>query len=78
MSQVVNNTVLTNLCLVDRLDILRALFGKVYVTHEVREEVLRGLDEGHRFMSQAEREIGVGADAWLELVGFDTPAESSV
>lgn len=75
MSRVVNNTVLVNFCLVDRLDILRTLFGKVYVTHEVREEVLRGLDEGYGFMARAEREIGVGAEAWLELVGFDTPAE---
>ena len=75
MPQVIDNTVLTNFCLADRLDILRTLFGKVYVTYEVREEVLRGLDEGYRFMSQAEKEIGVGAESWLELVGFDSPAE---
>jgi predicted nucleic acid-binding protein len=59
MSRVVDNTVLTNFCLVDRLDILHTLFGKVYLTHEVREEVLRGLDEGYNFMSRAEREVGV-------------------
>jgi predicted nucleic acid-binding protein len=72
---VIDNTVLTNFCLVDRLGILHALFGKVYVTHEVREEVLCGLDEGYRFMSRAEAEIGIGAGSWLELVGFDTSAE---
>jgi hypothetical protein len=75
MSQVVNNTVLTNFSLVGRLDILRRLFGKVYVTYEVREEVLRGLDEGYGFMCQAEEEIGVGTESWLELVSFDSPAE---
>ena len=75
MPQVIDNTVLTNFCLVDRLDILRSLFGKVYVTHEVREEVFRGLEEGYAFMSRAEKEIGVGADSWLELAGFDTSAE---
>jgi hypothetical protein len=26
-------------------------------------------------MSRAEKEIGVGAGSWLELVGFDTSAE---
>ena len=31
MPQVIDNTVLTNLCLVGRLDILHTLFGKVYV-----------------------------------------------
>jgi len=75
MPQVTDNTVLTNFCLVDRLDILHTLFGKVYVTHEVREEVFRGLDEGYTFMRRAEEEIGVGAGSWLELVGFDTSAE---
>jgi predicted nucleic acid-binding protein len=75
MSQVVDNTVLTNFCLVDRLDILRTLFGKVYITYEVREEVFRGLDEGYGFMRRAEEAIGVGAESWLELIGFDTLAE---
>ncbi|MCL7453149.1 MAG: DUF3368 domain-containing protein [Anaerolineae bacterium] len=75
MPQVIDNTVLTNFCLVDRLDILHTLFGKVYVTHEVREEVFRGLDEGYMFMRRAKEEIGVGAGSWLELVGFDTSAE---
>ena len=75
MPQVIDNTVLTNFSMVDRLDILRTLFGKVYVTHEGREEVLRGLNDGYTFMSRAQREIGVGADSWLELAGFDTSAE---
>ncbi|MGD8472949.1 MAG: DUF3368 domain-containing protein [Anaerolineae bacterium] len=75
MPQVIDNTVLSNFCLVDRLDILRTLFGKVYVTYEVREEVFRGLDEGYGFMSRAAQEIGVGAYSWLELIGFDTSAE---
>jgi predicted nucleic acid-binding protein len=75
MPRVVDNTVLTNFCLVDRLDLLRALFGKVYVTHEVHEEVLRGLHDGYTFMSRVGKEIGVGVGSWLELVGFDTSAE---
>lgn len=75
MSRVADNTVLSNFCLVNQLDILRTLFGKVYVTHEVREEVFRGLDEGYGFMSRAAQEISVGADSWLELTGFETSAE---
>lgn len=75
MARVVNNTVLSNFSLVGRLDILRELFGKVYVTHEVREELLRGIEEGYAFLERAEAEIKVGEDAWLELVGFDKPGE---
>ncbi|GFP21449.1 hypothetical protein HKBW3S06_00676 [Candidatus Hakubella thermalkaliphila] len=76
MARVVNNTVLSNFSLVGRLDILRELFGKVYVTHEVREELLRGIEEGYAFLERAEAEIKVGEDAWLELVGFDKPGDS--
>ncbi|MBI4330665.1 MAG: hypothetical protein HY673_05245 [Chloroflexi bacterium] len=75
MAMVINNTVLSNFSLVGRLDILRKLFGKVYVTHEVREEVLRGIEEGYTFLEGAEMEVGIGKDAWLELVGFDKLAE---
>ncbi|RME83107.1 MAG: DUF3368 domain-containing protein [Caldilineae bacterium] len=75
MARVINNTVLSNVSLVGRLDILRDLFGKVYVTHEVREEVLRGIEEGYAFLERAEVEIKIGEDAWLELVGFDSPEE---
>jgi len=75
MSRILDNTVLSNFCLVDRLDLLRALFGKLYVTYEVREEVLRGIDEGYAFMRRAEEEIGIGGKAWLELIGFESPAE---
>ncbi|MGQ9626288.1 MAG: hypothetical protein ACUVV0_05200 [Anaerolineae bacterium] len=75
MSVIINNTVLANFCLINRLDVLRALFGKVYITPEVREEVLRGLEEGYTFMIYAEREISVGEEAWLELISFDNPAE---
>jgi hypothetical protein len=63
MPQVIDNTVLTNFCLVDRLDILRRLFGKVYVTHEVREEVIRGLDEGYTFWYAWHPETGRRAGA---------------
>ncbi len=72
MARVVNNTVLSNLALVNRLDLLRSLFGKVYVTHEVREEVLRGIEEGYAFLENATAVIRTGKDAWLELVRFET------
>lgn len=75
MANVINNTVLSNFSLVGRMDILRKLFGKVYITHEVREEVLRGIEEGYAFLEGAETEVGIGKDAWLELIGFDKPQE---
>ncbi len=75
MPSVVDNTVLSNFCRIGRLDLLNALFDKVYVTYEVREEVLRGQEEGYGFLLQAANEIRAGADAWLELVGFQSSTE---
>lgn len=75
MARVINNTVLSNFSMVNRLDILRDLFSKVYVTYEVREEVLRGVEEGYDFLQQVETEIKMGEDAWLELIGFDSSQE---
>jgi len=75
LARVINNTVLSNFSMVNRLDILRDLFSKVYVTYEVREEVLRGVEEGYDFLQQVETEIKMGEDAWLELIGFDSSQE---
>ncbi len=60
MARAINNTVLSNFSLVGRLDILRELFGEVYVSHEVREEVLRGIEEGYTFLERVEAELGIG------------------
>lgn len=73
--RVINNTTLSNFSRVNRLDILQRLFGKVYITYEVREEVLRGLERGYVFLENAATQIRVGADAWLELVGFESSQE---
>jgi len=75
MSRVVDNTVLSNFCRIGRLDLLSALFPKVHVTYEVREEVLRGLEDGYAFLQQAAREIRADSAAWLELTGFESSAE---
>ncbi len=75
MPRVVDNTVLSNFCRVGRLDLLNAIFDKVYVTYEVREEALRGLEEGYDFLEQAANEIGADPTAWLELTGFKSRAE---
>jgi predicted nucleic acid-binding protein len=75
MPRVVDNTVLSNFCRIGRMDLLSALFDKVYVTYEVREEVLRGLEEGYSFLEQAAKEIKAGSVVWLELTGFESSAE---
>lgn len=67
MTPVVDNTVLSNLAFADGVVILHRLFGRVLVPVEVREELLRGIEEGYRELARAEGEIGLGERCWLYL-----------
>ena len=43
---VVNATILSNLARVDRLGILKELYGKIVIPIQVYEEILQGINEG--------------------------------
>ena len=75
MSRVVNNTVVSNFAYVDRMDLLQLLFGKVYLTPEVHEEVARGIASGHTFLTHAQQEIGPEDSHWLQLTTYQNQAE---
>jgi predicted nucleic acid-binding protein len=57
---IVNNTVLSNLASVDRLDILKKVFLKVYTTLEVKDEVENGIRCNHLFQSRTKQIIDTG------------------
>ena len=78
MGAVVDNTVLSNLAFVDRVDLLQALFGEVFVPVEVRQELLRGVEEGYTDLLRAGAQIGVGEDRWLRLRTLTTDAEEQL
>ncbi len=75
MSRVVNNTVVSNFAYVDRMDLLQRIFGKVYLTPEVHEEVARGIASGHTFLTHAQQEIGPEDSHWLQLTTYQNQAE---
>ncbi|MDQ1327314.1 MAG: hypothetical protein QG641_594 [Candidatus Poribacteria bacterium] len=57
---IINNTVLSNLASVDRLDILKKVFLKVYTNLEVKDEVENGIRCGHLFQSRTKQIIDTG------------------
>lgn len=70
MSIVVNTTVISNFAAVDRLGLLRELFGVVHIPPEVYQEVRTGLEEGYRFYAGVEDLIHpLSADGWIRMVG---------
>ena len=49
---VVNATILSNLARVDRLGILKELYGKIVIPIQVYEEILQGINEGYYFLEK--------------------------
>ena len=49
---VVNATILSNLARVDRLEILKELYGKIVIPIQVYEEILQGINEGYYFLEK--------------------------
>jgi len=52
---VVNTTALSNLARVDRLGILKKLFGKITIPIQVYEEILQGINEGYYFLERVDK-----------------------
>jgi predicted nucleic acid-binding protein len=69
MSRIINNTVLSNLAYVDRLDMLKDVFGKVYLTPEVYDEVDNGIRFGRHYQIHTKR--AVDAQTWLFITNLE-------
>jgi len=66
-----NTTFLSNLAAVDRLDLLKQLFGRLQMPNEVYQEILDGLEEGYGFYLGIEKQIHpLAEDGWIELVSM--------
>jgi len=56
---------------VGRLDLIKRLHGRLYITNEVYEEILEGLDEGNDFYAGIDAQIShFSEDGWTELVSM--------
>jgi predicted nucleic acid-binding protein len=49
MTVIANTTVISNFASINQLDLLRRLFGALYISTEVYEETRIGLEEGYQF-----------------------------
>lgn len=68
MSFVVDTTVLSNFAAIGQLDILRQIFGVLYLPLEVYSEIEDGLDGGYQFYEPIERMVHPFVDGgWLHL-----------
>ena len=71
MSIIANTTVISNLASIDRLDLLRQLYGTLHIPIEVFSEIQDGLDEGYAFYTGIDRLVyPLNDDGWIHLSGL--------
>jgi len=65
MDIILDTTVLSNFASVDALNLIKRLFGVVYTTHEVHEEILRGISRGYQYLEDVDHEMSFDEAGWL-------------
>lgn len=68
MSVIANTTVISNFAGIGQLELLRRLYGEIYISTEVYEEIRAGLEEGYRFYAGIEQLIYPFTEhGWIRL-----------
>jgi predicted nucleic acid-binding protein len=76
MSIISNTTVLSNFAAIGSLDRLRNLFGEIFLSTEVYQEIQRGLEEGYAFYSGIEELLQpMRESGWLRLTSLSSEKE---
>lgn len=79
MNIITNTTVLSNFAAIGQLDLLRQLYGTVYIPTEVYEEVQAGLEEGYRFYAGMDQLIHPFVEkGWIRLTSVTDEQEQGV
>ncbi len=76
MTVISNTTVLSNFAGIGVLELLHQLYGHVYLSTDVYQEVQRGLEEGYSFYAGIDGVTHpIEATGWLRLTTLNGPAE---
>ncbi len=75
MDIILNTTVLSNFASVDALNLIKRLFGVVYTTHEVHEEILRGISRGYQYLEDVDHKMSFDGGGWLRVIAICSHTE---
>ncbi|MEW6097113.1 MAG: hypothetical protein AB1567_11430 [bacterium] len=77
MEVIINNTVLSNFAYVNRLDLIFSLLGIIYISSEVRQEILNGIEERYDFLKRIEDKISLeDKDGWFKQTTISSREEN--
>lgn len=78
MSVIANTTVISNFSSIDQLDLLRQIYGTLYIPVQVYDEIQQGLDEGYSFYTDIEDLVYPLAECgWIRLTSLINEREFS-
>jgi predicted nucleic acid-binding protein len=76
MSVIANTTLISNFASISQLDLLRRLFGALYISTEVYEEIQSRLEEGYQFYAGIDQMTHPFVhDGWIRLTSMADEAE---
>lgn len=68
MSVIANTAVISNWAAIGKIEVLRLLFTRLFVSTEVYEEVLAGSDDGYSFYEAVRRIVESGQpESWIQV-----------
>jgi hypothetical protein len=73
MQLISNNTVLSNFAVIDRLDLLKDVYGEIFISLEVYEEIKGGIRHKHFFQKRTKQIADSGE--WLFVTGLESNEE---
>lgn len=72
MSVISNTTVLLNFAAIHQIEVLHHLFGEIYISAQVYEEIVAGIEEGYRFYTAIEPILSpLSPHGWLRLTSLN-------
>lgn len=76
MNVISNTTVISNFAATGRLDVLHALYERVFISTDVYAEIQEGVDEGYDFYTGVTNDVAPSnPTGWIHLTGLQTEAE---
>lgn len=76
MSVITNTTVLSNFACIGELDLLRQLYGTLFISVETYDEIQNGIEEGYSFYVPFEQQISPASESgWIHLTSMSDKEE---
>jgi predicted nucleic acid-binding protein len=76
MSVITNTTVLSNFACIGKIEYLRQLYGTLFISVDVYDEIQNGIEEGYAFYTPLQQQIFPASESgWIHLTSMTSEEE---